>query len=268
LRRCATFPHFFSSIYWEGVFLHMKDLKTQEIMGVHFISSTFNETLEHFIECIEAGKTIRVITANPEMIMLARQDESFKEILYSADFVTPDGIGVILAGKILNRPLKERITGYDLTVSLLSVANEKNWRVYFLGASPEVMDLLRKKIVDQYPGINLMAHHGYFSTDDEERIVDEIRNHHPHLLLVGLGMQKQELFLQKYLSHLPVQFAMGVGGTFDVLSGKVKRAPLLWQRLGVEWLYRLIKEPWRWKRMLALPKFLFIVINHRLRGSK
>lgn len=243
----------------------MTVLHREEIMGIPFISSSFQETLDELVREIEQGHKCRVITANPEMVMLVKKDDEVKQIVQSADYVTPDGVGILLAGKLLGKPIRERITGYDLTLSLLSIANVKRWRLYLLGASPEVMEGVNHKIREQYPHIDLQSHHGFFNEDEETSIVEQIKSHRPHLLLVALGMPKQEKWLQKYQDQLLFNLAMGVGGTFDVISGKVKRAPLLWQRLGVEWLYRLLKEPWRWKRMLALPQFVLHVLFSRKR---
>lgn len=243
----------------------MTVLHREEIMGIPFISSSFQETLDELVRQIDQGNKCRVITANPEVVMLVKKDDEVKQIVQTADYVTPDGVGILLAGKLLGKPIRERITGYDLTISLLSVANAKRWRLYLLGAAPEVMEGVNHKIREQYPHIDLQSHHGFFNEDEETSIIEQIKSHRPHLLLVALGMPKQEKWLQKYQDQLPFNLAMGVGGTFDGISGKVKRAPLLWQRLGVEWLYRLLKEPWRWRRMLALPQFVLHVLFSRKR---
>jgi N-acetylglucosaminyldiphosphoundecaprenol N-acetyl-beta-D-mannosaminyltransferase len=243
----------------------MTVLHREEIMGIPFISSSFQETLDELVRQIDQGNKCRVITANPEVVMLVKKDDEVKQIVQTADYVTPDGVGILLAGKLLGKPIRERITGYDLTISLLSIANEKRWRLYLLGAAPEVMEGVNHKIREQYPHIDLQSHHGFFNEDEEKSIVEQIKSHRPHLLLVALGMPKQEKWLQKYQDQLSFNLAMGVGGTFDGISGKVKRAPLLWQRLGVEWLYRLLKEPWRWRRMLALPQFVLHVLFSRKR---
>lgn len=244
----------------------MKELPTQEIMGIPFLSSTYQQSVEHFIHEIQAGKRLRVITANPEIVMLQRKNPEVAQIIQEADYITPDGVGILIAGKILQRPIRERITGVELTTALLKYANECGWRVYLLGATPDVMKLVDERIREQYPRIQLRTHHGYFTESEEADIIAEVNEHCPHILLVGLGAPRQELWLSRH--NLNYNLAMGVGGTFDVLSGKVKRAPLLWQKLGVEWLYRLLHEPRRAKRMLALPQFLIEVFAERMRRSR
>ncbi len=246
----------------------MSFLQTGDIMGVRFISSTFQETVDQFIDHIEVGDKIRVITANPEVVMLGRKDKSFAKILSSVDYVTPDGVGILIAGNILKKPIPERITGVELTIALLQQANEHRWRIYLLGATPDTMAATVERIKSEFPDIQLRSHHGYFTPDEEAVIIAEVNAHQPHILLVALGAPRQEIWLSEHQEHLHYNLAMAVGGTFDVISGKVKRAPLLWQRMGIEWLYRLLNEPRRFWRMLALPQFILHVISHRLRGQK
>lgn len=243
----------------------MSALPTQEIMGIPFVSATFQDTVNQFIAQIAAGDKIRVITANPEGVMLARNNPEVREIVAAADYITPDGVGIKIAGKLLKRPIPERITGVELTTALLQHANTQHWHVYILGAAPDVLTMAAERIRADYPHISLQAHHGFFTADEEESIIAEINAHKPHVLLVALGAPRQEIWLTQHQDVLHYHLAMAVGGTFDVISGKVKRAPLLWQKMGIEWLYRLLKQPSRFVRMLALPQFMLHVIGYRLR---
>lgn len=246
----------------------MTELHTNEIMDVRFISSTFNDTVDQCITHIEAGDKIRIITANPEIVMLSRKDTNFANILSSADYITPDGVGILIAGKLLKKPIPERITGVELTMALLQHANAHHWRVYLLGAAPDVMTTTVQRIHADYPNVQLRSHHGFFTPDEEAGIIAEVKAHQPHILLVALGAPRQELWLTQHQNQLSYNLAMAVGGTFDVISGKVKRAPLLWQRMGVEWLYRLLNEPRRFIRILALPQFMLHVFARKLKRAK
>lgn len=247
-------------------------LPTRELFSIRIVSAPFGEAVREITDEVErrtAGgeAPLRIITGNPEMVMLARREKAFLGILRGKDrLVVPDGVGIILAGKILGSPYRERIAGYDLMEALLSIAAKRGWRIFFLGSTPETIETARMKVRERYPNLKIDVHHGYFAPEEEEKILGQIRALRPHLLFAGLGVPKQEHWLEAHLPQLPVQLGMGVGGSFDVLAGKVKRAPLLWQRLGVEWLYRLIQEPWRWKRMMVLPRFLLLVIGHKLLG--
>lgn len=247
-------------------------LPTQNLFSIPFVSATFREVLDYLVgeverKSIEAGRSLRVITANPEMLMLARKEKRFLGILRGKDrVIVPDGIGVILAGKILGIHYPERIAGYDLMTEFLRIGAERGLRIYLLGSTPETIEAARTTLESTYPTIQLRVHHGYFTSEEEEEILKEIRSFRPHLLFTGLGVPKQEYWLEEHLPNLPVALSMGVGGSFDVLAGKVKRAPLLWRRLGVEWLYRLLQEPWRWRRMKVLPHFLLLVVRSRIWG--
>lgn len=237
-------------------------------MGLPFVSSSFQATVARLHTHILNGDKIRIITANPEIVMLTRRDTHFARVVSEVDYITPDGVGILIAGKILKKPIPERITGVELALALFQYANEHRLRIYLLGASPEVMNTTHERIISEYPNIQLRTHHGYFTEDEEAGIIAEIAEHKPHILLVGLGAPRQEIWLTENKDRLTYNIAMGVGGTFDVLSGEVRRAPLLWQRLGIEWLYRLIQEPRRFRRMLALPQFLLHVLMLRFFGSK
>jgi N-acetylglucosaminyldiphosphoundecaprenol N-acetyl-beta-D-mannosaminyltransferase len=179
--------------------------------------------------------------------------------------VTADGAGVVLASRILGNPVPERVAGYDLMTECLQEAAEKGIPVYFLGARPQVLKQAVNKAQKRFPGLNVAgSRHGYFHEDDEEDIVQEIRSLKPSLLLVALGVPKQEKWISRYREKLPPCAVIGVGGSFDVLAGKLTRAPGWMQRAGLEWLYRLAKEPARIGRAAVLPTFLLQVFLQAL----
>lgn len=206
-----------------------------------------------------------VVTANAEMIFRSSRDRELARIIENAGMVTADGAGVVLASRILGYSLPERVAGYDLMVRCLQEAADSGAPVYFLGAQPQVLVQAVEKAQKRFPGLNIAgSHHGYFQEEDEEEIVREICSLKPCLLLVALGVPKQEKWIFRNRRKLPPCVAIGVGGSFDVLAGKATRAPLWMQRAGLEWLYRLAKEPARIGRAAVLPAFFFQVFLQAL----
>lgn len=232
-----------------------------DIMGIGIDSLDLSETISYIKECVANRKRLRVVTANPEMLYHAETDLKLKEIINSAGLVTADGIGVVWAARHLGTPIRERVTGIDLVEHLLPEADAGGWRVYFLGSKPGVAELAAGKIQQRYSQIKLQVHHGYFESEDEPKLLAEIRRYQPDLLLAGLGSPRQEYWLAQHSDLATV--SLGVGGSFDALAGIVPRAPQLIRNLHVEWLYRLIKEPWRWKRQSVLPKFALKIIKQK-----
>ena len=230
------------------------------VLGVAVDKLTLNEALQRVEAFIKEDRLHLIVTANPEIIMLARQDEQFAKILKQADLVTADGIGLLIGAKILGETLPERVTGIDLSSGIFRLAREKGWSFYLLGAAPGVAEAAAAKLVDKYPGLKITGwNHGYFQ--DSEPILREIEARRPDILLVALGMGRQEKWVWEHGHRLPVKLAIGVGGSLDVYAGRVQRAPELFQRLGLEWLYRLVRQPSRLGRMLVLPVFLWKVLK-------
>ena len=208
-----------------------------------------------------------VITPNPEIIMLARKDKELAEIMDKADMVIPDGVGVVWASKYAKYKLEENVPGCDLCYSLFEKATEKGFSAYILGAKPTVAEQAKTNMEEKYPGLVICGvRDGYFGDEDEQGIIDEINNLKPDILLAGLGVPRQEKWLYKYRAELNVNIAIGCGGSIDVMAGTVKRAPLIFQKLGMEWFYRLISQPSRIFRMIELPKFVFAVLLNKLKG--
>ena len=230
------------------------------ILGFGVDRITLYEALQKVEAFLKEDRLHLVVTANPEIIMLARQDEQFAKILQQADLVTADGIGLVIGAKILGKSLPERVTGIDLSSGIFRLAQDRGWSFYLLGGKPGVAEEAAAKLIDLHPGLKLTGwHHGYFQ--DSEPILKEIEGKRPDILLVALGMGRQEKWIREHAQRLPVRLAIGVGGSLDVYAGHVQRAPRLFQRFGLEWLYRLIKQPSRLGRMMILPIFLWKVLK-------
>jgi len=240
-----------------------------KILNVPFDRITYGEALIRAEEFIIKRMAAGIVTPNAEIVISANKDQKLYNAICNADISLPDGIGVFLASRIKGTPLKERTTGFDLMVELLKLADKKGYSVYLLGGKPGVADDALENIKKSFPNIKISgAHHGYFSAEEEKRIIEELNKESPDMVFVGMGAPKQELFIDRYRGKINCGFLMGVGGSLDVLSGRTKRAPLIMRKLGLEWLYRLVKEPYRAKRMTALPKFLIKVILIEKRGKK
>jgi N-acetylglucosaminyldiphosphoundecaprenol N-acetyl-beta-D-mannosaminyltransferase len=242
----------------------MLDVPIVRIFGVPFSKLNMAETVDLLTKVIESGKPHQVITANPIMVIAALDQPDYLNMMKRADLIVPDGTGVVWAASYVGNPVKERVPGFDLMHRLFETGETKRWKVYLLGASPEVIPVAEAKLKEQYPLIQWVgSKDGYFKSDEDQSVIAEIQEAAPDILLVGRSTAGQEPWIDRYKQELGVPLIMGVGGSFDVISGKLKRAPVLFQKLRMEWLYRLIQEPWRFKRMLDLPKFAVKVIREK-----
>ena len=234
---------------------------TVTVLDIPIAAVTMKQAVAAVEDFITAKKTHLIATANAEMIMMAQQDGELASILKQADLVVPDGAGVVWASRYLGHPVPERVAGYDLSQQLLQQAAQKGYRVYFFGAAPGIAVQAQAVAVARYPGLHIVGvRDGYFSVQEEDEIIAEIKASQSDILLVALGVPKQEKWLAKNLHRLATPVAMGVGGTFDVMAGVVERAPLWMQQASLEWLYRLLQQPQRFLRMLALPQFVLRVL--------
>lgn len=216
------------------------------------------DTVEKFLS---EDRLHMIATPNAEIVMMAQKDPEYKEILNKTDLNVPDGSGVIFASKIYKEELPQRVAGFDLMMELIKVAAEKKYKIYLLGAKSDVVKGAYLNLKRQYSEIDIVGFHdGYFSKDDEAEIIKDINEKNTDLLFVALGAPKQEKWIYENKNRLKAKVAIGVGGSFDVIAGKVTRAPEIYRKLGLEWFYRLLKEPWRYKRMMALPKFAVKVL--------
>ncbi|EGL82043.1 glycosyl transferase, WecB/TagA/CpsF family [Caldalkalibacillus thermarum TA2.A1] len=245
----------------------MKKNEQVNILGTLFHNKTMSETVNMVMSMLRQDReeTAHIITANPEMLMIARSEPTLQEVLAHADIITPDGIGIVWASRILNTPIKERVAGYDLLHNLCEQTNYYPFSVFLLGAKEEVNKKAAENLSKLYPNLKIVGRkNGYFKETETDHIVEEVNKASPDLLLVALGVPKQELWIYQNKKRLNAKVAIGVGGSFDVLAGYIKRAPLVWQNLHIEWLYRLLQEPSRWKRQLQLPKFMFCVVKEKI----
>ena len=236
-----------------------------DVMGVGFDSLTIEEAVAKAKTLMAERRAAYVVTPNPEIVMVCREQPEAMEAVQAADLVLPDGIGVIYGARILGTPLKTKLPGIDFIQALMADMAKEGKSVFLLGAKPGVAEAAAEKLKAQYPGLAVVGtQDGYFK--DDAPVVEAVNAARPDLLLVCLGAPKQELWMQRNQSLLNVGLMAGLGGSLDVFAGNVRRAPKAFQRLGLEWLYRLMKEPKRIGRMMKLPKFLFACIGKKLRG--
>ena len=238
---------------------------TVDILGVRFSPFGVEESAEYILNLTQEDKFHYVFTPNSEMVMAAVKDKEFENILNSADLLTADGIGIIYASKILGRPIGERASGYDISLKLIEKMTSLGKTLYLFGAAPGVAEKARENLETKFSGIKIVGiHDGYFDDEEEKRIIEDINLKKPDVLFVCLGCPKQEKWIFNNKDNLNAKVAMGLGGCLDVYAGNVKRAPDIYIKLGLEWFYRLMKEPKRFFRMLALPKFMIMVICHKI----
>lgn len=215
------------------------------------------------------GGVHHVVTVNPEFIMAARNDAAFRGVIQGADLALPDGIGVIWAGRLYGHHLTERVTGVDTVRGLAQFAARNGLRPYLLGAAPGVAEEAGRVLQRENPGLEIAgAYAGSPSVSDEDDVVACIQAASPDLLFVAYGAPQQDLWIARNRERLGIPLSMGIGGTFDFITGKSRRAPRWMQRAGLEWLHRLMHEPWRWRRMLALPRFACLVLISRFFSSR
>lgn len=236
-----------------------------DVMGVRFDNVTMDEALERAKTMLASEGADYVVTPNSEIVYEAMADDELKNLLNGASLVLPDGAGVVLGAKILGTPLKEKVAGVDFADRLLELLAQTGGSVYLLGSKPGVAELAAEKMVQKHPGLTIAGlADGYFK--DEGPVIEKINAAHPDVLFVCLGAPKQERFMAAHQQALNVRLMAGLGGSLDSFAGTVKRAPQWMINCSLEWLYRLIKEPWRFRRMLRLPKFVWKVILKRISG--
>ncbi len=231
------------------------------LLGLPVHPITREEARAAIEEFAADGQTHLIITADASALILARRDKEFRRIFRSASLVTPDGAGVVQALRFLGRPVSQRVCGADLAVDLAEMASEHGWSMFLMGAEPGVAEEAAKRLVERFSGLKIAGcQDGYFT--DDEPVVHRIEELRPDILLVAMGMPKQEKWFWKHRDRLGVRIAMGVGGTLDVLSGRVKRAPGFFQRHGLEWLYRVAtRPPSKSAKLALLPVFGALAIR-------
>ncbi|WP_394218225.1 WecB/TagA/CpsF family glycosyltransferase [Halobacillus trueperi] len=241
-------------------------MKHVNILGVPFSITDQSMLIDYIEHHIENKEKSFIITANPEIVMRANDDWDYMKNLQRATYITADGIGIVKASRILGQTVPERVTGYDVMMELLRVSDVKKYKIYLLGAEQDTLQAAKTNIQLLYPHIEVVgSHDGYFNWN-ENTITEEIKKVQPDLIFVALGAPKQEKWIAEHIDQFDHGVFICVGGSFDVVAGKVKRAPLSWQNKNLEWLYRLLKQPSRWRRMLALPRFTYHVIKQKVRN--
>lgn len=237
-----------------------------EILGVAFDNVTLEEAVDRAMEFLTGEKPHLVVTPNAEIVQLAGKDPELARLIAGADLVIPDGVGVVYASRILGRPLKGRVPGVDFAAALMDRMAAGGQRLFLLGAKPGVAEEAAQKLAEAHPGLTVCGtHDGYFPEDGP--VADAIRQSGADAVFVCLGAPKQEKWISKNGGATGAKLLIGLGGSLDVFAGRVERAPEKWQRLGLEWLYRTLKEPARLKRVVKLPLFLCSAVGARIKGK-
>lgn len=233
------------------------------ILGVKIDNITLEESGEITKKLIEkSNKSCKIIVApNTEFIMKAQKDKEFFDILKQAELSTPDSVGITLGAKLQNKKLKERIPGQAYFREVFRVAEKEGWTIYLLGGKDDIPIKAKEKLEKDFPKAKIVGvHEGFFEKDSEEYVIEEINKLQPNILFVAMGAPKQEKWIYNNRNKLKVDVAAGQGGTFDYEAGKIRRAPIVFQKLGIEWLWRLIRQPSRIIRMLVLPQYLIKIL--------
>lgn len=236
-----------------------------KILGIPFNNITYSEAVILSLLFLEEEKHHMIFTPNPEIVMEARKDKELFNILNKADLVVPDGIGIVKASLFTQNKIKERVAGFDLVQGIFKNIRDTKHTVYFLGGGKDIAKQAKINMEKKYSGLKIIGvHDGYFNNKEEKIIIEQIKSLKPDILLVGIGSPKQEKWIYKHRKELPVKISIGVGGSFDIMSGKSRRAPKIFIKFGLEWFYRLITQPTRFVRMLKLPMFMAVVLKEKV----
>ena len=247
----------------------IENIPSIRILGVRVNRLTTTEFMRLVDAYIVSGQPHQIATVNPEFVMEARHNQPFAKVLETADLAPADGAGLVWASKYLGQALPERIAGSDAVPLLAEHSAERGYRLFLLGAAPGIAARTAQMLQERYPGLLIVGTYaGSPAPEEEDVIVNMVRQAKPDILFVAYGAPKQDLWIARNKERLDVPVCMGVGGAFDFITGVAKRAPLWMRRIGLEWLHRLIHQPWRWKRMSVLPVFVWLVLCQRFRGGK
>lgn len=234
----------------------------EQYLGVDVCGDSYAELSAKLLNDINEGRKSFIVAINPEKVIKAQEDPSLKELLNKATYQIPDGIGIVIASKLKGGNIRERVTGIDMMLNLCKLAADHGKKVFLYGAKPGIAEEAKVKLMEMYPGIQIVGvMDGY--EKDSEKVKNTINVAKPDILFVAMGSPRQENWIIANMNDLAPSVYQGVGGSFDVISGRIKRAPVFFQKIGMEWFYRLMKEPWRWKRQLLLPKFIITVLRHK-----
>ena len=239
--------------------------KLVNIAGINIDNITMEQAVERVYDFIKSGKNHSIYTPNAEIMMDGITNKELREILNTSDMLVADGAGVVLASKILGKSVAEKVSGFDLAKNLLIASAKRPIKFFLFGGKPGIPERANANVICDYPGAEIVGtRNGYFTQEDESEIINQINNSGADILFVCLGAPKQEQWIHKHKEQLKVKVCMGLGGTIDILAENVKLAPDFFRNHGLEWLYRLYKEPWRFKRMLRLPKFVLYILGVKL----
>ena len=235
--------------------------KSIDMLGYEIFAANMDECLE----VVLSKEKVHIVSGNPEVLYTGLNDKNlFDNFTSDKSLIIPDGVGVQISAKILKTPVEEKIAGIELMKKILEKCEDSGEGIYLLGASEENLKACVANILRDYPRINISGYHnGFFDLDNPREILEEIKEKKPMAVFVAMGCPRQEKFIVRYMDELPCKIFMGVGGSFDVIAEKVNRAPRWMIDIGMEWAYRVAKEPWRIKRLGSIPKFIGIVIKNR-----
>jgi N-acetylglucosaminyldiphosphoundecaprenol N-acetyl-beta-D-mannosaminyltransferase len=243
-------------------------MRRLDIMGVEILDTTLDEITKALEEDLQRGNKVKVFTPNTEIVMAARKSIRLRDEVNKGTYVIPDGIGLLHGARLRGVEIRERVTGYDTSMELLRIANDNGYSLFLIGCREGVAEEAAMNIQRDYPGIRIAGHHhGYFKGthtnspgEEEERVIELIHKSKADIIFVGFGFPRQEVWINSHMDNLGVKVAIGNGGVIDILAGRAKRAPEIFIKLGLEWLYRLISDPSRIKRQIVLPLFLIRVM--------
>lgn len=237
-----------------------------ELFGIPVHPVTLEEAGLRLGDAIARREPTTVISLNGALLMRALRDAEVREAVRSAALIIPDGVGVVLASRILGLPIRRRVAGVDLVLAMCEGAAARGDRLFLLGAARGVAEAAAARLRERYPGLMIVGTaDGFFSPEDEPALLARIREAHPEILLVAFGAPRQERWLHARAPALGVPVMMGVGGALDVLAGRVRRAPRWLQAAGLEWLYRMVREPWRWSVVRTIPPLFALAMRERWR---
>jgi N-acetylglucosaminyldiphosphoundecaprenol N-acetyl-beta-D-mannosaminyltransferase len=238
-----------------------------EAFGVRISPVTMTDAMEKIEAMIRSKTPHHVVTSDANAILRAQEDAEYAGILQRAALITPDGYGVMWGARLLNLPIYERVTGVDMVTGICERAAKNGYRIFILGSEEGIASTAAQKLTERYPGLQVVGtHHGMILRDEEvkKRALQMVKEANVDVLFVAMGIPLQEKFIAQHMAELNVPVSLGVGGSFDVYSEKLKRAPEYIQRAGLEWLYRVWQEPWRWKRMGYVPRFMIFALKEWL----
>jgi N-acetylglucosaminyldiphosphoundecaprenol N-acetyl-beta-D-mannosaminyltransferase len=239
-------------------------IQSTSILGIRVDNVTYGEVLALVERWVAWGGAHQIATVNVEFIMEARRNPAFRRVLASASLCVPDGVGVLWAAQRQGTPMRERVAGVDLVERIAARGGERGWRMFLLGAAPGVAERAAATLAQQHPGLTIAGcYAGSPHPCEDDEIVTRVQSAHPDVLLVAYGAPHQDLWIARNQMRTGAPLAIGVGGSFDFIAGESKRAPQWAQRAGLEWLYRLVREPWRLRRQMAIPRFMALVLLNR-----